>query len=189
MCKNTELNLGVVSAKQHFACGGDEGLAQCPSNLCPYGNVLQVGVTGAQPTCCSHCLVKRCVDTAICADLLRQGIRIRTLELGQLTVRQDTRNDRIVWRQLLKDIGVCRKPGLRLLTTGHTHFFKQDVLKLLWTRDAEFLTGKRMDFALELADTNPHDRGLTLHFIFIKADAHAFHVSEDGRKWQLHGLH
>ena len=45
MCKNTELNLGVVSAKQHFACGGDEGLAQCPSNLCPYGNVLQIRVT------------------------------------------------------------------------------------------------------------------------------------------------
>ena len=63
------------------------------------------------------------------------------------------------------------------------------MLKLLWTRDAEFLTGKCMDFALELTDTNPHDCGLTLHFIFIKADAHAFHFSEDGCKRQLHGLH
>ena len=121
------------------------------------------------------------MDTAIRTDLFRQGIRIRALEFGQFAIRQDTRNDRIVWRQLLKDIGVCRKPGLRLLATGHTHFFKQNVLELLWARDTEFLTRQRMDFRFKFTDTNPHDCSLTLHFILVKADTHAFHFSEDGR--------
>ena len=88
--KNSEFDLGIVGRDQHVALLRDEGFAYLAAFHCAHRDILQVWVRRREPSGRRGRLAVGGVDAAcLRIDGRRQGIRVGTLEFGELAVLYD----------------------------------------------------------------------------------------------------
>ena len=76
MGQNPQLNLRVVRVHKDTALPGHEHLPDPPPKLHAHGNVLQIGLSGADPPGGRDGLVKAGVDPPVLPDIDCQPVRI-----------------------------------------------------------------------------------------------------------------
>ena len=76
MGQNPELNLRIVGVRKNTPLLRNKHLSDFSPQLCPHGNVLQIGVGRADSTCCGDSLVKGSVNPLIFPDKGGKPVRI-----------------------------------------------------------------------------------------------------------------
>ncbi len=115
------------------------------------GDVLQVGLAGAEPAGSGDDLVERRVDAAgFGVDHRGQRIDVGVLELCELAVFDDLRGKRVRRGELLEDVGVGACAGFRFLDDREAQLFEKHLGELFGRADVERVAGEFFDFAFEL---------------------------------------
>ena len=190
--RDAQFDLAVVGGEEHVVVvPGDEGLADGPALFRADGDVLQVGIFGAQSSCCGHRLLVGGVHpTGLCVDQLRQGVYVGGLELLEFAVAQDGRHNGVLAFDFFEDLlsgGVLA--GLCFFDAGlDFEGFEQDGTQLLGAVDVEFLPGVVVDFRGQSVNLLPQFLAVPVQFIRIDADPFEFHVGQNLDQGHLHSL-
>ena len=90
-----QFDLRVICSKQYvFLVFWNKGSAHLFASFGTDGDVLQIGVVGAQSSGGGYCLSKSRMDSfCLCVYLIGQGVYIRTLEFDQATPFDDFFDD------------------------------------------------------------------------------------------------
>ena len=113
--QHPQLDLGVVGHQQlAVRTSGDERPADLPAQLAPDRDVLQVWVHAGKPPGGRADLVVGGVNPAGPGiHQRRQGVQVGGLQLGQLAIGQQCRDDGVLVLELLQDVGLGgRGPAL-----------------------------------------------------------------------------
>ena len=131
MCKDSELYLRVIRTDQDvFFIIGCKGFSKGPSKFLPDGDVLQVGFCTAYPARSGNYLLKMCSDLSVCGNKRFHAFHIGGIKLGEISVFQYFRNDRMFIPDLFQDLSVCAVPALGLFAERKPQVFKQDISQL-----------------------------------------------------------
>ena len=118
----------------------DECFTDASSFGCPNGDVLQIGIFRAQPTCGGNGLLVIGVDTpCFRVNQFRQGLDVRTFQFSQFSVRKYFRNDGVDVGQFHQDFFSCRiLPCFGFLDLCRNgKIFKEYGSQLLWAINVE----------------------------------------------------
>ena len=116
--QQAQLDLGVVGVHQHLSGGCGEHLPQLRPQLGADGDVLQIGLGGAEPPGGGDGVLEGGVDAPIGADDLGQAVGVGGFQLGELAVLQDAVNNGVLPPELVQHVGVGGVARLGLLHRG-----------------------------------------------------------------------
>ena len=154
MGQDAKLDLRIVCRDEPPAgLAGQEGGA----DLLPFGraggDVLQVGVAGAQPAGGRHRLVERRVNPACCRlHERRQTIDVGALQLGVLAVLQQQGGQRVHRREFFEHFGVGAGAGLRPLHHRQPQFVEEHGTHLKRRGDREGMPCEGVNLRLERSE-------------------------------------
>src|SRR5215210_208438 len=137
MGEYSELYLGVVGDDQLPARRGGERVPDTGAHLRADGDVLQVRRVAGDATRGCRGLVEGRMNATVFADEADQTIYVRALELGQLTVGDDSLRYRVLDGELLQNLGIGRVAGLGLSGGREAHLAEEDLPELLRGSDVE----------------------------------------------------
>ena len=189
---DAQLDLAVVGGEEHVVVvPGDEGLADGSALFRADGNVLQVGVLGAQSSCGGYrLLIGGMHPTGLCVDQFWQGIYVGGLELLEFAVAQNRRNDGVFSLNFFEDFfsgGVLA--SLCFFDAGlDFEGFEQDGAQLFGAVDVEFLPGVFMDLVGQTLNLLTQFMAVPVQFIRIDAHPFEFHIGQDFDEGHLYGL-
>src|SRR5213592_4725824 len=187
-----QLDLGVDRGDEHGAGGGDERPPDRFAARRAHGDVLEVRLRGGQPAGGGAGLVETRMDAARCRiDEPGQRVDVGRLELGELAVLDQESGNLVAHRcQLLEDVVIGRRAGLRPLEDRELVLLEQDVPELGGGVDVELGARDAVDRLLELRQLvreRPRDLAEALeiyqHPVPLHLDEHGDerHLDEIGR--------
>src|SRR5690606_29549705 len=92
VCEQAKLDLRVICSEQLPPFPGNESAPDVATEFPADGDVLQVGVAGAEATGGCHGLVERCVQPArVRVHERGQGVQVRVLQLREFAVLHEKR--------------------------------------------------------------------------------------------------
>ena len=151
---DAQLDLGVVGAGNHAACGGHKGLAHAAAFGGADGDVLQVGVVAGQAACDGHGLrVVRVHAAGAWQGQLGELVGVGAFELDQAAVLQQLGGQGVVLGQLFQHLFVgAAGAGGGLLDHGHAQLVEEDFAQLLGAAQVEGLACNLVCLGFELQD-------------------------------------
>ena len=187
MGQHSQLNLGVVGVHKNAALLGHKDPAYLPSQLHPHGNILEVGLRTAQPSCRRYRLIENSVDSAVCPDVAGQSVCIGGFQLCQLAVVQNFLHYRILGSQLLQHVRSSGISRLRLLSIGKLHLPEQNLPQLLGRVNIKNLPCSLVDFLLQRLNLSPEPLAVSLKLLPLYADSRLLHVEQTVNKRHFNG--
>ena len=147
-----QLDLGVVRVHQGHPRPGHEHLPQLRPQGGADGDVLEVGLGGAEAAGGGDGVLEAGVDAPVVGDHLAQAVHIGGLQFGELAVVQDLLDDGVLAPELVQHLRVGGVARLGLLHRGQAQLVKEDAAQLLGGVDVELLPGQLVDGGLHLVD-------------------------------------
>ena len=183
--QQAQFNLGVVRIHQHPPRGGHKHLAQLRPQLGADGDVLEVGLGGAQPPGGGDGVLEGGVDASVGGDDLGQPVHIGGFQLGQLPVVQHCLHNGVLVPQLLQHVGVGGVARLGLFHWGQAQLVKQDAAELLGGVDVELLPRQLVDEGLVGLNTPVQQDTEVGQRPPVHQHARPFHFRQHGTEGQL----
>ena len=129
--EHSQLDLRVIRVNQHTAVLCLKEAAEFPTAFGTHGDILQIGLGGADtPRPCLG-LVKGGMDTSVGGDLVDQRIAVGRFELGDCAIFQYFRDHRVQGQEALEHLGVRRIAAFGLFTRRQIQILKQRLGELL----------------------------------------------------------
>ena len=182
MGQKPQLNLTVVRIHQHTAWSGHEHPPQLAPQFGAGGDILQVGLCGAQPPRGRDRHLKAGAHPSVRADDLQKPVHIGTAELRILPVLQHVPYNGVL--QLLQDLRVGGPAGLGPLAVGKPQAVKEDLPKLLGGVDIE-LPGVGVDLLLQGGDGPAELPAKGLQGPGVHPEAHQLHLRQHPAEGEL----
>ena len=182
---DAQFDLRIVGREELASVIGDEGFADLLAVLVTDGDVLQVGVAGAEPSRGRHRLVERRVDAScVRIDELGECLDVGAEQFLQAPVFQYFFYDRMSAPQaferflvgdILSRLGF---PGL----VCDLQPVEQDFSHLFGRGDVEVCSGQCVDLLLDVFQTLAEVRGRLFQCFRVDAHPVSFHVDEHGHQ-------
>ena len=189
MGKHAQLNLGIVRVHKDAAFPRYEHLPNASAQLHAHGDILQIGLCGADASGGGNRLVEAGVNPLIRPDIDRQSVGIGGFQLGQLPVLQDVLDNGRLPGKLFQHI--CRRgiTCLGLLAPGKLHGIKEHLSQLLRRIDVEFHSRLGMDGLLQFLYPLHQRVAVGLQLLPAHLHALALHIVQHQRQGHLHVPH
>ena len=189
VCHDAQLYLRVVGREELAAGVGDERLADFLSVFVADGDVLQVGIAGAEASGSGHRLVEGGVYAArTWVDELGQGIYIGAQQFLQSAVFQYLPDDVVLAAVALQHLfGSDVLSGLGLFGLLHDfQLVEQHFAYLLGGADVECLASHLVDFLLNLLQTDGEVLGRLLQGFRVEQHSVALYIDKYGDERHLY---
>ncbi len=185
MGKDPQLNLAVVRVHQDAAGFRHEHLPDFRPQVRADGDVLQVGLGGAQPPRGGDQVLEGGVDAAVLMDLLDEAVGVGGFELGEHPVVLNGGDDGVLVLQLFQDIGIGGIAGLGLFHRGQAQLVKEQFSQLDGRIDVEGGVGVGIDDLLRGRDALGEHLPELLQLGPVDGNAPALHAVEHRTQGQL----
>ena len=180
-----QLDLGIVRIHQHMARGRHEHLPHFAAQVRAGGDVLQIGLRGAQAARGRYRHLEAGADAAVGVDDLQKPVGIGAFQLGILPVGQHVGHQRLIL-QLLQHVRIGGPAGFRLFPVGQAQVLEQHLSQLLGGIDVELLSGGGVNALLQLADGVGQVRTEPGQGPAVHQKAAALHIRQHPAQGQLH---
>ena len=189
MGKHTQLDLRIVRVHKDAAFLRYEHFPDTPAQLHAHGDILQIGLCGADTPGGGNCLIEIGVNPLVRPDIDSQPVGVSGFQLGQLPVFQDVLYNGRLPGKLFQHI---RRRGITcfgLLAPGKLHGIKEYLSQLLGRINIEFHSCLGMDGFLQLL--YPLHQRIAVGFQFLPAHLHSLmlHIIQHQRQGHLHVTH
>ena len=186
MCQNAQLDLGIIRVHKFIAVLRHKHLPDAPAQLHPHRDILKIRLRRADPPRRRDRLVKARVNPLIRADICRQSVRVGGFQLRQRPVLENILHDRIVPRELFKDIRRSGIAGLRLLPAGDVHRLKQHLTELLRGIEVEGVPRHRLNRRGIFLRHGVELYAVGAQPLRVNTEADGFHLGENRQERQFY---
>ena len=185
--QNTQLHLRIIAAhKIIIACARNENAANLFALLRARWDVLQVRVSAGQASCNRNRLLEMRMDTSRLGINKRlQAIQIRALQLGQLAMLQNGRNQRMLALECLQNLGICRIACFRLFDNRQLQTLKKNNTQLLGRLKVELLASLLHRLLFQLRNPRRHILIKLCQKLHIRRNAAKLHLCQHRCQRQL----
>ena len=185
--QNPQFDLRIVGIHQIAAVGSNEETAQTAAQLGADGNILQIGLGGADASGAGLGLNKGGVNAAIRTDGFEQSLHVGGVELLIRAILENVVNDRAIWTQTFQGFRIGGIAALGLFSRREPQFLEEGFPQLFGAVQIEGIPDLVVNAFQKLLQRGGQLDTESADSVGIHSKADSLHVCQDPcqRKFDL----